>query len=301
MDERKTFSQRHGEAIYQRKIGWGFSSALYESLWRAVKKSCSRHSYYEYWEEVEDAAEYLKGRLGKSYFVEVPKDSETDKKVIDTGEGIFQHGYPSQVLEIIEVISWNLPSEKKSRLETDVNQAFRDHKAPWILDNGTCFYIDSEFFAREVYAQAGDLLLEAGFEGALHEFQKARDFIAQKNYGDAIVQSHNALESTIKGIFDERSKSWDKLTDKLIKSGLLPSHWKGFCEGFEKILDSIMIERSQPGRGHGSGKSKVEIPESIAMLHLNLCASLIVYLLHLNLEKGRADGKPEPPDDDLPF
>jgi hypothetical protein len=203
-----------------------------------------------------------------------------EKKAVKGGFAeVVTLGYPENAMDLIEACLVQFPEETRQRLEGELNDVLTSHSSPWRVVHGQFVLIDSKYLEEEVLRPAADLLHVAGFDGPLKEFSEARSALVDGNNRDAIVAANNALESTIKALLGVKREKPGRLIARLVKSGLIPSHYDGFLDSLDKILYTVLVERSEPGRAHGSGKQPEDVPRPYAELAIHLVGVLIVFLL----------------------
>lgn len=233
-------------------------------------------------------------------------DDENDQIEADNIWDFVKGGYPHDVLDSLEAFIETMPRNNISDCQREINQAFAIFKQPWRVADGSIFKIDSDFLAEEVLAQTSELLRQSQFFGPLEEFRSAREAYTAGEISDAITNANKALESTMKAITGADKGSPNELIRRVIKSGLIPSYWKGFLSAFEDILQAVPIQRHQPGAAHGQGEVVVEFPASLGELVLHLTGSLIVFLVkrHIELQAAKSaieDSAEIDLDEEIPF
>ena len=204
--------------------------------------------------------------------------------------GFVKYGAPHYIFDFIELYSRNLTPDKYE-YQQRINEIFRDSRLPWILVDDQIFKIDSEYMA-EVLANASFLLSSQGFEGALEEFQ---------DYKGAIHHANQSLESTIKSILNLKKEKPGKLIRLMIDSAVIPAYYEDFLLNFEQVLRAVNVARNEEA-GHGQGAKIKEVEPELAELVINICASLIIFLMnHYIRESKTSNVESDIPDEDIPY
>ena len=123
----------------------------------------------------------------------------------------------------------------------------------------------------------------------------AHKYYRERNYKEAIVNSSNAFESTMRTICDIRRWAYpqnatsSKLIDILFDNDLVTTEMKSHFTSLRSTLASgVPTIRNKGGQGgHGQGSSPVEVPDHIAAYALHLTASNIVFLVESHKALGR--------------
>ncbi len=169
----------------------------------------------------------------------------------------------------------------------ELNYRFREHAIGYQYESGQIIEVNSQYLHYETVEPAISLLHDAKFEGALDEFMRAHKSYRERNYKDAIVNSSNAFESTMRTICDIRGWTYpqnatsSKLIDILFNKNLVSSEMKSHFTSLGSTLKSgVPTIRNKRGQGgHGQGSEQVEVPEHIVAYVLHLTASNIVFLV----------------------
>ena len=169
----------------------------------------------------------------------------------------------------------------------ELNYRFREHGIGYHYEEGQLVSVNSQYLHSETVEPALNLLRDAGFEGALQEFMNAHKHYRERNYKEAIVNSSNAFESTMRTICDIRRWAYpqnatsSKLIDILFDNDLVTTEMKSHFTSLRSTLASgVPTIRNKGGQGgHGQGSSPVEVPDHIAAYALHLTASNIVFLV----------------------
>ena len=309
------FSLRHRRSLGSRTLKPSLPRKLRRSILRVLQHRATPWEdgwTHESGLEEFDAAESAVLRETGHEYLSYPDE----KKAVKGGFAeIVTLGYPENAMDLIEACLVQFPEETRQRLEGELNDVLTSHSSPWRVVHGQFVLIDSKYLEEEVLRPAADLLHVAGFDGPLKEFSDARSALVDGNNRDAIVAANNALESTIKALLGVKREKPGRLIARLVKSGLIPSHYDGFLDSLDKILYTVLVERSEPGRAHGSGKQHEDVPRHYAELAIHLVGTLIVFLLRqgsvssassgplaMTAQSGAIDEEQPPPhgDEDAP-
>jgi hypothetical protein len=177
------------------------------------------------------------------------------KKDIDI-DGFINDSAPYYILDILELYHAILSDHKENiqSFQQEINRIFTEEKYTWQLLNGKIFKIDSSYLDEELLSETHALLHTHGFEGALDEFEQARNHYENERYRDALTYANHAFESTLKIILGEKFKT--KKTGELIKgllnSQFIPPYLSNQLKSFNELLQIPPTIRNNSG-GHGSG------------------------------------------------
>ena len=169
----------------------------------------------------------------------------------------------------------------------ELNYRFHEHAIGYQYAGGQIVEINSQYLHAETVEPAIKLLHDAGFEGALQEFMTAHKYYRERNYKEAIVNSSNAFESTMRTICDIKGLAYphnatsSKLIDVLFDKNLVTPEMKSHFTSLRSTLASgVPPIRNKGGQGgHGQGSTLIEVPDHIAAYALHLTASNIVFLV----------------------
>ena len=172
----------------------------------------------------------------------------------------------------------------------ELNYRFREHAIGYQYVEGQIIEVKSQYLHSETVEPTITLLHDAGFEGALQEFMAAHKYYRERNYKEAIVNSSNAFESTMRTICDIRGWAYpqnatsSKLIDILFDNDLVTTEMKSHFTSLRSTLASgVPPIRNKGGQGgHGQGSTLIEVPDHIAAYALHLTASNIVFLVEAN-------------------
>lgn len=179
------------------------------------------------------------------------------------------------------------PDEAISQL----NERFDQHHLGFQFTGGEVMRRDSQFVHAEIIENAARLLTATGFEGPNQEFLNAHKSYLKGNTKEAIRETLNAFESTLKVICTQRKWKFDSQKDtssRLIaiafEQGLIPDYLQSQFSALRTTLEAgVPTIRNRAG-GHGQGSDPVEVPKYLAAYAMHLAASAINFLVaaHLN-------------------
>jgi hypothetical protein len=165
----------------------------------------------------------------------------------------------------------------------ELNHRFREYAIGYQYNNGQIIRVDSGFIHAEIVVPALSLLSSEHFKGAEEEFRRAHAHYRKEEYKDAILDAHNAFESTMKTICGECKWSYSKGTaSELIKvvldNELIPKYLQSHLSSLQSVLAGASTVRNNTS-GHGQGPQPIDVPEYLAAYVLHLTASNIVLLV----------------------
>ncbi len=283
----RPFSKRFDEAIRSRTLRLSIPRRLRRRLWLIM---CDHNPTYYYqpdpsdrWNEQTTTMAELPSKLLKLYGVEkLEAFVEDERRQVDL-EGFVMGGYPSQVLDVVELFAHG-PLDRSGDFHAEVNQAFHDEKCPWLLYDGCFFQLDSQFLDLHVLQRTHELLTAARFEGALQEFVEARNDLAAGDFKGAIHSAGKAFESVLKAIQNRQDGNAKALVDALKATNFYDGLPATLVAGFsDQVLMTLPALRNKLG-GHGQGSDVVEVPRSVAELAVHLAGVFIVFLVKRHLE-----------------
>lgn len=256
------------------------------------------------WNYETDAIEEVGGELiGEHGWEKLKCYDATSKemKAVEIQDFIIS-GPSHYIFDVVELFSRKL-GDSRYDFQRKINAIFSDAAVPWRIADDVIFQIDSAYMA-EVLECASRLLSISGFEGAFEEFQKSRSHLESSDTKESVHHANLALESTMKSVLGIDRARPGELIRKMKDSGKIPAYYDEFLDNFEQILRSVNIARNEEkGAGHGQGAKVADVPDSLAELVLNLCGSLIVFLVKQTAESSppAVKSKAFEPEDDIPF
>ncbi len=288
------FSQRHSEAIENKKLTLSISKKIRQKIIYCMQRF---NRWYGYDEQdsifYDDLKKCLLENYGetslKAYVDDVFKDTDKIEEFILGTK-------PEYVLDTIELYVTLIDKPgQKTNFQKECNQIFKSENSPVRILDGYIIKLDSVFLESEILNKAYELLKDSHFEKACRDFLNARNNLTTGDYSGTIIEANNAIESTLKKVLDKEKGDQGNLKKWLMKSGIIPDYFQGFCEHFEGLLQSAFTIANESSR-HG----KKEIPDkrnevnyAVASFFLHLAGSLIVFFMERYQENL--------PEEELPF
>jgi hypothetical protein len=218
------------------------------------------------------------------------KDS-TDQRLEVNLEDFFNRTYPSRSLDIVELFYAGISNEQKILFQRDFNSISEEEGCDWRLTDGQFFQVNSEFLALQVIARSYELMKAEGYEGALDEFNEARNDLASGDFKGAIQNACKSFESTLKIILERQTGNASNLIRGLFEAGIYSDLPEEVGRAFgDSVLMALPFLRNRLG-GHGQGQEKLEFSRSYAELAVNLAGSFIHFSISRSLELAK--GGPE--------
>lgn len=285
------FSKRHQDGLSSGKVRVSLPATARTRLWALLKKhnlewEDQRPSGFQDWTSIlDELPKEIERELGLKELYSYPIDGGQTPKPGDLESFVLRGKGPRFVLDVVEMFYRLLWDDKRSPFQSEFNQMMTECNLPWKMAEGQIFLVDSEFFEESVLRQAAQLLGEATFRGALDEFSRARDGLANGDTRTAVQYSSHAVESVAKSLLGVGNERQRNLWKKLINSGIIPEYLDGFLESFKNIVSAPTgIRNSEEGAGHGQGREINEIPREIAELSVNLSGAMILFLMQRYFE-----------------
>jgi len=296
------FSKRHSDALRSKSITVSFPKALRVSIARIL----DRYSDMGGWNNEENFTfESVYGSLCTFYGKDtLDAFDENDKRVPASVMDVVRCGYPTEVIDVIE--AWFDAAPRQAvECERELNDLLTMNGSPWRFVNGEAILVDSDYLYQEVQAKTLHLLKEGRAFGGLEEFQGALQDLQSGETKDAIIKAHKSVESVMKRALNVNEHlTFGSLLARLVESGLIPEYYREFLVHFEKLALGAVKERNLPGRGHGQGIVRAEVPRSLAEFALNLAGAINLFVIQRWIEtREPASGRKqaEPPEDEVPF
>lgn len=274
------FSQRHKEAIDNKSLFLSISKKIRQKLVYCMQK----YNRWYGWNQ-EDSIFYddLKRKLLENYGEASLKAYVEDvfQEVTDIEQFILGTK-PEFVLDAIELYSilFDNPGQKVNFYK-ECNLIFKSENSSFRVLDGYIIKLDSAFLESEILNKAYELLKNNYFEKACKDFLNARNNLTAEDYSGTIIEANNAIESTLKKVLNKEKGEQGNFKKWLIKSGIIPDYFQGFCDHFEGLLQSAFTIANKSSR-HG----KKEIPSkrnkvtyAVASFFLHLAGSLIVFIM----------------------
>jgi len=293
------FSKRCKESLKKKKIKVSIPRPVRQRVWLAME-------YFS--DDFGENFVVLSRKIKSEHGIELmafPDDDAKNAKPSDLEGFILRGNYPPYFLDALELFYEEIYGDAKVDFQRAINEIMEEGNLPWRMSEGKIFPVDSHYIEEVVLRKSHELMKEAKFEGALHEFEKARTDLVCGDCHGAIQNANLAVESVIKGILDIKKAKPGELFRRLIDSQIVPEYYAGFLKAFEEnILRCANIMRNEElGAGHGQGRQINEIPEELAELGVHLSGVLIHYLIkrHIANTPVKKEEQYEISDDDLPF
>jgi len=234
----------------------------------------------------QQAMPYLKTCLGVDSFY-LPMDEIKCRKDDPTIADIIMLGQIKNVFDAIEVIFDTIASDRRNDFQTTINEAFTISNSMLRITDGMIIVLDKVQLVEEIVAPAIISLKSSGCMGAVEEFGEALKALHNGETKRAVEQANKALESTMKHVTGISKAKPGVLLNALVRSGVIPEYSSGFLEAFETLTYSVAkIRNDAPGAGHGQGTSVTLMPLAIAQLMVNLCGSIILFIIDRHIELG---------------
>jgi hypothetical protein len=309
----RVFSKRHEQAIWDRKLGLSLPRRLRRRIWSLLGRF--DHTYYyqpdptDNWNEKTTVLEQLPGELCHRYGEEhlLARTDDSGPRVSVDLKGFVEGAYPSQVFDVAELFHAEIPVERRLEFQREMNAILEEERSEWRMADGQFFKVDSQFLEAHVVAKSYELLKAEGFEGALDEFNQARNELAADNVKGAIHNASKSLESVLKAVSGVESGNAAALIRGLADKGFYEGLPDDVARAFgDQVLMTLPFLRNRLG-GHGQGSTVVEVPRVFGELAVHLAASLLLFIVHRSIQlKGPAAEEPivqsaSFSDDDIPF
>jgi len=274
------FSQRHKEAIENKSLFLSISKKIRQKLVYCMQKYNCCYGWNQ-----EDSIFYddLKQKLLENYgevslkaYVEDVFQEATNIEQFILGTK------PEFVLDTIEAYSILIDNQgQKVNFHKECNLIFKLENSSFRVLDGYIIKLDSAFLESEILNKAYEPLKNNYFEKACKDFLSARNNLTAEDYSGTIIEANNAIESTLKKVLNKEKSEQGNLKKWLIKSGIIPDYFQGFCDHFEGLLQSAFTIANESSR-HGKKEipsKKNEVTYAVASFFLHLTGSLIVFIM----------------------
>ena len=303
----RPFSLRHKKALLDKRLKVSMPPRLRRRVWMLFDQYNADEVIHpipgDSWDERSTSMCEVEREL-KMFYGEDPlqvTDFPKSSKPQDADFKMFiEKTYPSRVLDAIEVFSTHVDGEGQANFARDINTAFEDEECSWrfSLAEGHFFQVDKKFLEIELEGQCSQLLKSQGFEGALDEFNKARNALTSGEIRDAIHKACQSFESTLVTITGQEKGAVGNLLQEFVKAKYCNDLPKEAKTAFVKnVLPALGIMRNKLG-GHGQGTDVVEVPKVYGQLALHLAAAFNCFVMEKYIEQ-KPDLEPEPVSADL--
>jgi hypothetical protein len=309
----RLFSKRHEQAIWDRKLGLSLPRRLRRRVWSLLGRF--DHTYYfqpdptDNWNEKTTVLEQLPGELCHRYGDDrlLARTDDDGPRVPVELKGFLEGAYPSQVFDVAELFYSHILADRQPNFQRELNNVFEEERSDWRMADGQIFKVDSQFLEAHVVARSYELLKAEGFEGALDEFNQARNELAAENVKAAIHNACKSLESVLKAVSGVESGNASALIKGLVEKGFYEGMPDEFARAFgDQVLMALPFLRNRLG-GHGQGAAVVEVPRLYGELAVHLTATFLLFVVHRSIQikpSSPATYAPEAStfsDDDIPF
>ena len=166
----------------------------------------------------------------------------------------------------------------------EINYRLQQAGVGYQLEGHRLIRVDSQYVHAEVVKPALALLSGQDFEGPRQEFLAAHQHYRTGEHRQAVAMAANAVESTLKAIFDQ--KGWDykkgaRISD-LVKVAKANALWPDYLDAsFDQLvatLQSGLPKIRDNDASHGQGATPKNVPGYIAAYALHLAASKILFI-----------------------
>lgn len=216
------------------------------------------------------------------------------------------------LFDVIELQYQELSSGEKVDFQAEINTAFTQYNAPWLLCEGRMIKIDATQFELDLRQKTLEIMGELKgsdlkFQAAYEELLQACESFEKDDFAAAISNAGKSYESVLKVICNCQKGNADRLTRAYMemKGGILPASMTP--EGFrEKVMMALPFVRNNSSSDHGAGATPARISRPLAKLAINLAAALNTYLIEeykIELASHSEEYDPNTPSDEeqLPF
>lgn len=308
----RIFSKRHEQAIWDRKLGLSLPRRLRRRIWSLLGRFDHIYHYQpdpsDNWNEKTSVLEQLPGELCHRYGDDnlLARAEDGGARVPVDLKGFVEGAYPSQVFDVVELFYAQIPSERQPEFQREMNAIFEEERSEWRMADGQFFKVDSQFLEAHVVARSYELLKAEGFEGALDEFNQARNELAADNVKGAIHNACKSLESVLKAVSGVESANAGVLIKSLAERGFYEGLPDDVARAFgDQVLMALPFLRNRLG-GHGQGTAVIEVPRLYGELAIHLAASFLLFVVHRSIQLKGPAVEPSVPaaslsDDDIPF
>lgn len=288
------FSQRHKESLANKRLELTISKKIRQKLIFAMQK----YNKYSGWNDEyslfhDDLKQKLLETLGETSLKAYVDDIFQEISHI---EDFIRGTKPEYVLDAIELFITLIekPGEK-TNFYKEINSIFKSENSFFRMLDSQIIKLDSAFLESEVLNKAHELLSNNHFDKACKDFLNARNNFTAGDSSGTITEANNAIESTLKKVLNKEKIQQGDLKKSLIKSGIIPDYFQGFCDHFEGLLQSAFTIANESAR-HGKKEipeKKNEVDQAIASFFLHLSGSLIVFVMERYQESL--------PEEEIPF
>lgn len=314
------FSQRYRRALSSGRITIELSEEFRRKLWAQMQahddsvgvRRDPNDSWIDNSSVLAEAADELVTEHGWDPLPAPPGKAElgvnypNQRHLVLTGEA-------AVVFDYVELASRWMEDSTKADFKSKLNGLFDLLEYPWRFTDGEFFKLDADFVGARLVDDAHSALATYNFDGAAHEFAKARRDAVSGEPKDAILYAAKSFESVLKVLTGLDNANAGGLIKALVAQGYLDDLPEAARASFgEQVLMTLPSLRNRLA-GHGQGSSIVEVPPVYGELALQLAAAFHNFLLAKHLQRRPPVApapRPAPPssetftadlDDELPF
>lgn len=295
------FSQRHADSLSNKKIQVSLATKLRHRIIHCMRN----HDHWYGWNQEDSTlGDDLKQKLLEHYGQALRGYVNDELQEVNDIETFIKTAWPALVFDAIELYNALLAEKvQKNDFPRNINQVFKTENSPYRLLEGHIVILDSAFLESAVLNRAGELLKNNAFEQASRDFLNARNNFTSTDYNGTVFECNNAVESALKKLLDNKNASQNDLKKGLMKAGLIPDYFQGFCENFEGLLQSLFSITNNSVR-HGKRDvpdARAEVDKAVASFVLHLTGTLLVFIMERYEESREPELEENVVDDDLPF
>lgn len=283
------FSLRYGDSAYDFELS--IPRKVRTRIWH-VTSEFNDIFYYQpnpndNWTEDKTISQDVFEELPKFYGEEklTALNEENEEIEVDELKPFLLGTYPPRVLDVLELFYKKLIEHEGDfkAFEEEINAVFKSEDISWLMIDGQFFKFDSEFFDHLVISESRNLIKTQGFEGALEEFDEARNELSRNEIQKAIHTANKSFESVLKGILDKTTGTAGKLFEEFSDE-----YMQDIPEDIRKALKSKIIQllpdlRNKLG-GHGQGQESIDVPQNYGELAINFMGAFNRFAIKQYLE-----------------
>ncbi len=167
----------------------------------------------------------------------------------------------------------------------ELNTRFRESGVGFQFERNEIIRVDSTYIYKEVTKPVINLLYNDKFQGANEEFMAAHEHYKHKKNKECLNECLKAFESVMKIICLDKKWEFQQnitangLIDLCLKNSLIPTNMSNQFSSIRSLLETGIPSIRNKFSGHGQGKSKVIVSDSLARYALNLTGTNILFLI----------------------
>lgn len=297
------FSIRHQHVLNKKKMSISLSKKTRQKIFYCLQ---NHDEYYGWNNQDSKLHDDLKTNLLEAYGdTELKAYTNNERSTVQRIEDFILGAWPPHVLDVIEIFNNILNDyDNNQKYKEKINFILLSEKTPFRLLDNRIIKLDSVFLESEVLSKVFDLFDTFHFDKAKIDFLNAKTNFTAADYTGTVFECNNAIESALKKALDKTKGDQGELKKQLMKSGLIPEYFQGFCDHFEGLLQSCFAISNESAR---HGKKEVPLPvnkidHAVASFVLHLTGTLLVFIMERYKEKQPEPGEIDDiPDDDVPF